>query len=119
MSKLTFTRTDGKRSKVELVVDRKVVDQAYIDEKDPLAFFTAEYVNMEDQAGNSEAIEAEVEKKKRALNLKRAEAYLCEFFKLLVRINETDPEAVEELMEILIESVEATKAGTDEDEGQA
>ena len=119
MSKLTFSKAENKRSKVELVVDRKVVEQAYIDEDNPLAFFSAEFVNMEDQADGSTSVEHAVEKKKRESNVRRAEAYLCEFFKLLAIINETDPDAVEELLEILIASVESSKAGTAEDETQA
>ena len=119
MSKLTFSKADGKRSKVELVVDRKVVDQAYIDEKNPLAFFTAEYVNMADRTEGDMSVERMVEKKKCESNMRKAEAYLCEFFRLLAIIRETDPDAVEELLEILTESLEASKAGISEDEDQA
>ena len=110
MSKVTFSRTDGKRSKVELVVDRKVVDQAYISAEDPVAFFSAEYVDMTDKEDAGETLSEKIREK----NIRRAEAYLCEFFQLLARINETDPEAVQELLEIIIESAEGSMEDVEE-----
>jgi len=111
MSKLTFSKAAGKRSKVELVVDRRVVDQAYIDAENPIAFFSAEYMDLEDKNDEGGSVESKILGKKRESNLRRAESYLCEFFKLLAEINETDPEAVDELLEILTEAVEASTAG--------
>ena len=114
MKKFTVSRATGKSSKVELVVDRKVVDHAYIDAENPIAFFSAEFVELDGKGDEGETLEETVAKKKRESNIKKAEALLSEFFRLLATINETDPEVVEELLDIFVESIKESKAGTGE-----
>lgn len=114
MSKMTFSKASEKGSKAELVVDRKVVDQAYINAENPIVFFSAEFVDMNDADS-----EEKINEKIRECNIRRARAMITALFNLMAKIVETDLDAVEELLGILKEAVDASSVSDPEDETQA
>lgn len=108
MYKVSFSHTGLKRSKAELVIDRKVVDQAIIDADNPVAVFVAEYIDAgagADVFGGSAAGAVSQARQKNSLYLARM--LLAEFLQLVAEIDETDPESVDDLLSELSNAFKA------------
>ena len=106
MSIPTFSLTEKKRSRVELVVDRHVVDRAVIDSKNPVAVFVAEYADPFSHMVNGESYSDTVARVRRESNIRVARMLWERFCELVSEIDKTDHKAADALLNSIADSME-------------
>lgn len=94
----TYSFTSLKQSKAELVIDRKVVDQIILNAENPVAIFTAEYINPAAVSKNGESVASAMAKARQENSLRFARMLLTEFIRVVSEIDETDPLAVDAML---------------------